>query len=350
MIDKDFELNAERQNLKKLTVEDIPEGYYFAAVDKDGWAFAYERMPVLLPNTYDVDYNLGHGPPVTIGHGYDATDWENSLVSRKPAELPQPKKLTADDIPKGYNYAAVDGDGTAYAYFDCPFIGLNLSDWTVNGRNYERIGEFDASDWENSLVSRKPAELPQPKKLTAENIPDGYYYAAVDPNGHAYAYKKTPIVLSNRMWSRFGGDTDKAVIIGVNFDASNWQNSLVSRIPAERPTENKAAVKDQENKPSFLEIDPNFLEAMAWRMTSNKGKYPPNNWQRPHDLLLDVDAIYRHINDIKRQLEGGKSLTGESIQKHCAAIGCNAMFLFFHTQEDQWTRAQRSRQSNASQI
>ena len=188
------------------------------------------------------------------------------------------------------------------------------------------------------------AERPEPKKLTAADIPEGYNYAAVDASGNGFTYQGKPKRL-NTIWV----DTDDMdhFLIG-QFDPSDWQNSLVSRITAERPE--AEAIKDHPDKPSFLEIDPNFLEAMAWRMTSNKGKYPPNNWQRPHNLLLDVDAIYRHLNDIKRQLEGGKSLTGESIQKHCAAIACNAMFLFYHTQEDQWQRAARSRQSNASQI
>lgn len=190
------------------------------------------------------------------------------------------------------------------------------------------------------------AERPEPKKLTAADIPEGYNYAAVDEDGEAFAYQEHPLIIVT-CWK---GTCRNPKFLGNNFDASDWENSLVSRETAERPKVESKALKHQENKPSFLEIDPNFLEAMAWRMTSNKGKYPPNNWQRPHDLLLDVDAIYRHLNDIKRQLEGGKSLTGESIQKHCAAIACNAMFLFYHTQEDQWQRAARSRQSNASQI
>lgn len=268
------------------------------------------------------------------------------------AERPQAKKLTAADIPEGYLYAAVDSDGWAYAYLERPERG-NAS-WVALCEAITFLGKkFDASDWENSLVSRETAERPELKKLTAADIPEGYRYAAVDSDGRANCYKDLPELFEFQYDSAYDSKVkylDHKKFIGIGYDKTDWRNSLVIRETAERPAAGPEALKDQENKPSFLEIDPNFLEAMAWRMTSNKGKYPPNNWQRPHDLLLDVDAIYRHLNDIKRQLEGSKSLTGESIQKHCAAIACNAMFLFYHTQEDQWQRAARSRQSNAKEI
>ena len=188
------------------------------------------------------------------------------------------------------------------------------------------------------------AERPKPKKLTAADIPEGYSYAAVDASGNGFAYQGKPKRLSTLWVNNY--DTYH-VHIGL-FDASDWQKSLVSRETAERPQ--TEAIKDQQDKPSFLEIDPNFLEAMAWRMTANKGKYPVNNWKGLTDRFTILDAIYRHANDIKRMLEGEESLTGETIQKHCAAIACNAQFLFYHSPENQWERAARSRQSNAKQI
>ena len=188
------------------------------------------------------------------------------------------------------------------------------------------------------------AERPQLKKLTAADIPEGFNYAAVDASGNGFAYQGKPKRL-NTLW--VNNDDMDHVFIGL-FDATDWQNSLVKRETAERPQ--TEAIKDQQDKPSFLEIDPNFLEAMAWRMTANKGKYPVNNWKGLTDRFTILDAIYRHANDIKRMLEGGESLTGETIQKHCAAIACNAQFLFYHSPENQWERAARSRQSNAKEI
>ena len=299
MIDKDFELQgeaAERPQPKKLTAADIPEGYGWAAVDKNGDAYAFFEKPTALRCVWVVNEFVEQNA-FFIGENFDSSDWQESLVARETSEQPELKKLTAADIPQGYNYAAVDANGQTYAYVLKP--ELQKSGWCCLACNYKLISsQYDASDWQNSLVSRETAEK--------NNIP----------------------------------------LLSVSEFAQ-----LVQEIQKNKKDANESeALKDQENKPSFLEIDPNFLEAMAWRMTSNKGKYPPNNWQRPHELLLDVDAIYRHLNDIKRQLEGNKSLTGESIQKHCAAIACNAMFLFYHAQEDQWQRAARSRQSNAKEI
>lgn len=215
------------------------------------------------------------------------------------AERPKLKKLTAADIPEGYSYAAVDKDGSAYAYFEkptalrCVWVNEYLE------QNAFFIGEgFDPSDWANSLVSRESQEI-----------------------------NKTPLLSVSEFMQ------------------------LVQEIQKTKKSLREAeAIKDQQDKPSFLEIDPNFLEAMAWRMTTNKGKYPVNNWKGLTDRFTILDAIYRHANDIKRMLEGGESLTGETIQKHCAAIACNAQFLFYHSPENQWERAARSRQSNAKQI
>ena len=63
------------------------------------------------------------------------------------------KKLTIIDIPKGYNWAAVDSCGTAAAYKYKPFIS-NLGWETIKlGDIWLCLGDgFDATDWENSLI------------------------------------------------------------------------------------------------------------------------------------------------------------------------------------------------------
>jgi hypothetical protein len=53
------------------------------------------------------------------------------------------KKLTINDIPEGYNYAAVNGNGTAYAFKHKPFIGQ--SHWYSSSLHDEIFlrSEFD---------------------------------------------------------------------------------------------------------------------------------------------------------------------------------------------------------------
>jgi hypothetical protein len=61
------------------------------------------------------------------------------------------------------------------------------------------------------------------KKLTKGDIPEGFNYAAVDSDGYAYAYENKP-TLYYKLWI-YGG---KIVHLGVDFEATNWTDSLIS--------------------------------------------------------------------------------------------------------------------------
>lgn len=162
---------------KKLKIEDIPEGYNYAAVDADGFAYAFKDRPIVCDDKHDVPpFNFGHHR--YIGKGFDSQDWQNSLVFRETAERPQLKKLTAADIPQSYNYAAVDKHGSAYAYFEkptalrCVWVNEYLE------QNAFFIGQgFDASDWQNSLLSRESIENEPAYKETTNKLS----YSEIDP-------------------------------------------------------------------------------------------------------------------------------------------------------------------------
>lgn len=61
------------------------------------------------------------------------------------------------------------------------------------------------------------------RKLTKADIPEGYVYASVDSDGYAYAYDNRPTLYFKR-WI-YGG---KIVHLGVDFEATNWTDSLIS--------------------------------------------------------------------------------------------------------------------------
>ena len=316
--------------VKKLKLEDIPEGYNYAAVDSDGWAYAYVEKPELLEDSFHGDYDPSK-KSYYIGMGYDTTDWKNSLLSRETPEQTQFKtELNWAHIPQVFNYAAVDKDGSAWAFQQKPVVNEQYENWVTNIPEYLfQIGEgFDPSDWQDSLVSRETAEQKPKlkKKLTMGHIPRGYSYAAVNANGRAYAFDDEPEPQNNGTWD-FKYCNGKKLFIG-KFDSTDWENSVVPNETDEAET----AYKETANKLSYSEIDPYFLEQMARRMQKGKEKYGPNNWKKLSDINELLDAAQRHLLELRKMVEEDfEPLPGqESEAQHCAALACNAMFIHYH--------------------
>lgn len=94
-------------------------------------------------------------------------------------------------------------------------------------------------------------------------------------------------------------------------------------------------VKDITNKVSYSEIDSHFLYEMAKRLNSNKvtygGKYELFNWQRDHNIPDLIDALERHLCDLKLLAQGKEAIhnTSETIQQHLAGIAINAQFIHY---------------------
>ena len=84
--------------------------------------------------------------------------------------------------------------------------------------------------------------------------------------------------------------------------------------------------KETDSKLNY-ELDWNFIQAIAERMATNKGKYPPYNWQKPMDLEALKQALIRHTLEIAKgnYYDDGRE-TG-----HLEAVALNAMFLFYHS-------------------
>ena len=134
------------------------------------------------------------------------------------------KKLTVNDIPEEYNYAAVNRNRSAYAFKNKP--NRDFMAWTSIGDFFWIGDEFDNLNWQNSLLEKKVL-----KRLTMSDIPKGYSYAAIDSDGVAYAYKKKPIFGGGFYWFRNTEDVDPPKEIGGGFDTTNWKNSLIGGDP-----------------------------------------------------------------------------------------------------------------------
>ena len=269
---------------KKLKVEDIPEGFNYAAVDSDGWAYAYVEKPELLEDSFHGDYDPSK-KSYYIGMGYDTTDWQNSLVSRETAERPQFKKLTAADIPEGYNYVVITPVGTAIATDIAPKCRDYGWDFSKGEFKIIEYG-FDFSDWQNSLVSRENQETFKFPLLSVEEL------------------------------------------MKVVQEFQEHKSLSIEYMKSEPET----AYKETANKLSYSEIDPYFLEQMARRMQKGKEKYGPNNWKKLSDINELLDAAQRHLLELRKMVEEDfEPLPGqESEAQHCAALACNAMFIHYH--------------------
>lgn len=216
------------ENNKILTVNDIPHGYFWAAVEPDGVAYAFGDMPNL-----SVDYNSWQAEESNyykaIGENYDASNWKRSLITSHKNCKVFFENPTVDDIPEGYNYIAVSSYGRIYAFIQKPLMKGDY--WEkVGDESYNiigvHVGEFD---WEDSLVSR--VSDTKFKTLTEVNIPEGFKYAVITKAGTAVATVVAPR-LTKWGWDFREGELK---VIGEGYDFTDWKNSLVSKNEEAKP-------------------------------------------------------------------------------------------------------------------
>lgn len=79
-------------------------------------------------------------------------------------------KLTVDvfnrpKCPKWAKYAAVDMDGDGFFFSNKPTCGYMM--WTCHNSQRKYIRLYDPSDWQNSLIERPAADLPEHDEVKA---------------------------------------------------------------------------------------------------------------------------------------------------------------------------------------
>lgn len=92
--------------------------------------------------------------------------------------------------------------------------------------------------------------------------------------------------------------------------------------PGTSITNNSTGVKEANGKLSY-ELDWMFIDAMARRMSKNKRKYGPYNWQKPMDVEQLKQAMFRHVISV---MNGDYEDEGVA-NDHLVAIALNAMFI-----------------------
>lgn len=84
-------------------------------------------------------------------------------------------------------------------------------------------------------------------------------------------------------------------------------------------------VKQTEGKLNY-ELDWEFIQAMAERMSKNKDKYPPYNWQKEINSEEIKQALFRHVIEI---MKGNLEDDGRELG-HLEAVALNSMFLYYN--------------------
>lgn len=80
--------------------------------------------------------------------------------------------------------------------------------------------------------------------------------------------------------------------------------------------------KQEDNKTNY-EIDFEFIQQLAERMSDNKNKYQPYNWQKPIDVEKLKQSLFRHIIEVMK----GNFKDENREFGHLEAIALNSMFI-----------------------
>lgn len=109
-------------------------------------------------------------------------------------------------------------------------------------------------------------------------------------------------------------------------DISEQINTINSRLEEFMKSHdvNKDALKDQNGKIDYSEVDFDILDLMAKRFADNKHKYPKGNMLKPIDEKKLMFALFRHWKKILKPVEGDP----ETFEDHIAAIMCNAQMIW----------------------
>ena len=81
-------------------------------------------------------------------------------------------------------------------------------------------------------------------------------------------------------------------------------------------------VKETEGKLNY-ELDWEFIQQMAERMSQNKGKYEPYNWKRPMEVEKLKQSLFRHVIEI---MKGNYSDDGRDFG-HFESVALNSMMI-----------------------
>jgi hypothetical protein len=104
------------------------------------------------------------------------------------------------------------------------------------------------------------------------------------------------------------------------FDRKQSEQEILDTF--KRNMERIEGVKETEGKLNY-ELDWEFIQQLAERMSHNKGKYEPYNWTKPMDVEKLKQSLFRHVIEV---MKGNYSDDGREFG-HWESIALNSMMI-----------------------
>lgn len=104
------------------------------------------------------------------------------------------------------------------------------------------------------------------------------------------------------------------------FDKKQQEQEILDTF--KRNMDKTEGIKETEGKLNY-ELDWDFIQQIAERMSQNKGKYEPYNWTKPMDVEKLKQSLFRHVIEVMKgnYLDDGREFG------HLESIALNAMMI-----------------------
>ena len=238
MLENKAEPKPQLKQLDQSIFDGLDENWRFAAVDGcTGRAYVYEQKPHFF---HGRDYwRIHEGLQRIVGHDYDASNWQNSLIEREPElQLKQLDQSVFDGLDEKWKSAATNTDGKAYLhnmpksmmYFNHSSYGWCSKDYDAH--EMQLIGDgFDPSGFAVGFIERDTAKELLEVDLSSELTGSDYFYSNITSALLESGSKLVVCFVSNLSESDALSEKHIEVILGldVEFNDSDdygWQYAV----------------------------------------------------------------------------------------------------------------------------
>jgi hypothetical protein len=177
---------------------------------------------------------------------------------------------------------------------------------------YEVVYTKPTSNWNKIEITFSDKDLPKLDRVSVHSIMEDFKILAKKdkteekPKGYLSTRHKKP----NSMYiDEVLADIAEKEIKAKSDDYCEYINSTIGR-PSDTnfrnyaeypmtPEESFKGVKETDGKLDY-ELDWNFIQQMAERMSQNKGKYKPFNWMLKMDVEKLKQSLFRHVIEIMK--------------------------------------------------